>query len=517
MSDPSATASDRGRWVSGPWADLLFGCGLLYFLFFALQCVAGPGLRKAIPPEALPFLILLLGSPHYGATLLKAVGDPEGRRRYGFLTLVVSLGMLGAFIAGATWLSFGSWLLTVYLTWSPWHYSGQNYGVALLFLHARGADLDPATKRLFRATFLLSYAFLALSLQVHPPEALPGQGGGYAYALITYQSLGLPRGWVEPLAAVLLAGYATTTGLSLVRLRRAASWSQAGPALGVMALQAVWFLVPAAALLWPRLCLVEPLEPGYRTYAAMWVASGHFIQYLWITTRRAQAERGIPAGRYFLTCLLAGSVLWTFPPLLLAPRTSGALPFDMGLGLLVASVVNLHHFILDGVIWKGRPGPLAAPFLNRGFAFPARSPRGLGGLRAAGLVLGLGALVASLASKGAVWAGNRALRNEDFDGTARAMRVLGALGQDSPKVRLAMAKYQFAHGAFRGGLMDLQRSLRLWPTPEGWDLLGWWLQRSGHPREAEQAYAQALALDPADPVAQASLHHLRQGSGRSAP
>ena len=47
----------------------------------------------------------------------------------------------------------------------------------------------------------------------------------------------------------------------------------------------------------------------------------------------------------------------------LGPVALGALPFDMGLGLLTAAVVNLHHFVLDGAIWKLRDGRIARVLL----------------------------------------------------------------------------------------------------------------------------------------------------------
>src|SRR5262249_44382055 len=125
------------------------------------------------------------------------------------------------------------------------------------------------------------------------------------------------------------------------------------------------FLVPAAASLWQRVAVVEPLDPGLRAYAFQWVAMGHFLQYLWITTYySAASERRVGRARYLGKALLAGAAVWTLPPLLFAPSAIGRLPFDMGLALLTASVVNLHHFVLDGAIWKLRDGRVARMLLR---------------------------------------------------------------------------------------------------------------------------------------------------------
>ena len=57
--------------------------------------------------------------------------------------------------------------------------------------------------------------------------------------------------------------------------------------------------------------------------------------------------------------MLAGAAIWTAPVLLLAPGVFGRVPYDLGLSALVAAAVNLHHFVLDGAIWKLRDGRVA--------------------------------------------------------------------------------------------------------------------------------------------------------------
>ena len=41
----------------------------------------------------------------------------------------------------------GAIMVTVCLTWSPWHYTGQTYGLAVMFLRRRGVSVEPAVKR----------------------------------------------------------------------------------------------------------------------------------------------------------------------------------------------------------------------------------------------------------------------------------------------------------------------------------------------------------------------------------
>ena len=56
-------------------------------------------------------------------------------------------------------------VFTLYVSWSPWHYSGQNFGVAAMFLRRRGIALEGAGRRWLHASFVLSYALTLLALR----------------------------------------------------------------------------------------------------------------------------------------------------------------------------------------------------------------------------------------------------------------------------------------------------------------------------------------------------------------
>ena len=142
------------RWLFGPVPDLLFGCGLAYLAVFVALAVAGPGVTLWLPASILPLLSVVAGGPHYGATLLRAYERKEDRVKYRNVTLVATLGLALAFLLSLRFYLLGTLLVTLYLLWSPWHYSGQNYGLMMMFLGRRGistpADpqaLDPGLVR----------------------------------------------------------------------------------------------------------------------------------------------------------------------------------------------------------------------------------------------------------------------------------------------------------------------------------------------------------------------------------
>ena len=95
-----------------------------------------------------------------------------------------------------------------------------------------------------------------------------------------------------------------------------------------------------------------PLSADLRGAFFAWIAVAHAGQYLWITSYYARATPGFDGqGRYYGRVLLAGSAVWTLPALAFAPRSS---EIDWNFALLLAAAVNIHHFVLDGAIWKLR-------------------------------------------------------------------------------------------------------------------------------------------------------------------
>ena len=70
----TASGPTAGRWLFGPVSDLLLGCGGLYAIVLLAFAIGGAELRAQEAIWLGPLLVLLLGAPHYGATLLRVYG-----------------------------------------------------------------------------------------------------------------------------------------------------------------------------------------------------------------------------------------------------------------------------------------------------------------------------------------------------------------------------------------------------------------------------------------------------------
>lgn len=515
----AASIAGAGRpWFFGPVPDLLLGCGLLYAGLFAAQSLAGDSLRAALPAGLHPFLTLLFGAPHYGATLLRAYGSRAERRRYALFTVWLTALLVVLFPLGLELPWLGSAIVTLYLTWSPWHYSGQNYGVAMAFLRRRGVPVGSASRRLLHLSFVTSFALTFLALHgAGPAETFaPATHRGTVFELYR---LGIPAPISAPLFRATLAVYLLSATLGAAGLLRASGLRRPLPALLLLLTQALWFGLPTSARHFGLFGELDPLSAKHASYTLMWVAVGHFLQYLWFTTFYAcGASEPRVRLRYLGECLLLGAALWTLPTLLFAPGGLGRLPFDFGLGLLAAALVNLHHFALDGAIWKLRDGRVARVLVREPVPEPEVEPR-RPWLRPVLLLAGAFSLaVTGLAYTEAEFGFRRAAERMDLPRLRRAVDRLAWLGRDSPRAHLALARVALGAGDAARARRELERSLELHPTAEALIELANWHERFGSPAEASAALERAVALDPDHSRAQYRLgvRRLRSGDPKGA-
>jgi tetratricopeptide (TPR) repeat protein len=183
------------------------------------------------------------------------------------------------------------------------------------------------------------------------------------------------RGLYLPLLAVGLAG----AGTFLWRATRRPAGGGLTPAVLLLATQFTWFAVAAGIPLFARELSLQWVSVDAMIPA---VAFLHCAQYLGVTAYYAKREHDPAAGafrfgRYFLVVILGGVLLWLGSARVL----SQAFAVDYGLSFLIMlTLINLHHFVMDGAIWKLRDGRIArlllaaeAPAASRAPAPPART------------------------------------------------------------------------------------------------------------------------------------------------
>jgi tetratricopeptide (TPR) repeat protein len=251
--------------------------------------------------------------------------------------------------------------------WSPWHYTGQNFGLLMMFVRRAGIDVSADERRRLHIAFVASYVMLLAALNDGPSQD----------PLVL--SLGLPTSisrTIELVAAIVFFASGLSTFKPLARRarpelgRRAWMAALAAP-LTLYSTQALWFVIPIAVTWMAKLPVPQT------RYSTGMLAVMHSAQYLWITryfARRDAAAHGPEPiewkeWKYWGMLVVGGLALFLPVPWL----TSYGWHHDFTASMLiVTSVVNIHHFILDGVVWKLRD-PRVAQLLVEGEAAQTRS------------------------------------------------------------------------------------------------------------------------------------------------
>src|SRR5580658_4478115 len=344
----SARTAAASPWIYGPWLDLVVGCGawsapLLLISYFSIASSARAW------SVAFYALALFFNYPHYMATIYRAYHREEDFHKYRIFTVHITALIVLTLVLAHSWVRILPWIFTIYLTWSPWHYSGQNYGLFMMFARRAGAKPSEAVRRAVYGAFIASYLILFLGFHT----------GASADPL--FISLGIPAmvsRWEQILLAV---AFVMLAGFGLSRLARETGWRKLLPSLTLFSSQFLWFVLPAGV------SLIKGLAVPQSRYSSGILAVMHSAQYLWITSYYARREAGGESSRpwrawAYFGVLIAGGIALFVPGPWLASRVFHR---DFTTSFLIfTALVNLHHFILDGAIWKLRDGRIASLLLN---------------------------------------------------------------------------------------------------------------------------------------------------------
>ncbi len=283
----------------------------------------------------MPYFILFFNSAHFASSTVRLYTKPGTFQALPFLTItfpLMILGLLTVFLCFAGYL--GSHVFALYLTWSPFHYAAQAYGLALVYAYRSGCQVSLTDKRLLFWTSQLPFFFAFVAIDgsgLHwllPTAVLQHP---LVYAPLVFLIRALPS---VSMAAVLLL---------VVKVARSASGPL--PIISVMMLvanAAWWFLLPQEAFVWATIF--------------------HGIQYLGIVTifhvkdqlARPDNRRGwlFHVVSFYGVSLVLGYGLFSC-----LPWGFVAMGFGMVESIAVCvAAINIHHFIVDAYIWRLKKG-----------------------------------------------------------------------------------------------------------------------------------------------------------------
>lgn len=444
----------RSPWIYGPWLDLIVGCGAWSAPFLLLAYYVGRD-NSSWWPLAFYFLALLFNYPHFMATIYRAYHTHSEFAKYRVFTVHVTLLLVVAGILVHAWYPLLPWLFTLYICWSPWHYTGQNFGLLMMFARRSGVAPTNAERRLVRLAFVASYLLLMLSFHT----------GASNDELVL--SLGLPASFTVPARGALAVFFGGAVIWAFGSMAKRVAWRSLAPSAILAVTQFLWFLLPAIAELTNGHGLPQT------RYSSGILAVLHSTQYLWITSYYQERESRAASGAgwsfsKYLIALIAGGIALFIPGPWIVSRVFHV---DFAASFLAfTALVNIHHFILDGALWKLRDSKIATLLLNTGEKQKEQvAQAGRGFLKAAGWMAGSSAGARSLRVGAVVlllaWGAFDQLHffYSSKANDVQALERAAAWNPNDSSVQSKLARAEVAEGKPFEALVFLKRSAELNP------------------------------------------------------
>jgi hypothetical protein len=324
-----------GRMFVNPLFDYLLIGGGLSVLVIPFLPQSNNDLFGSSAILALPALILFANSAHFASSTVRLYTKEGMFASRPFYTMAFPLvSLLVVLVCIAYPEALGRNFYSLYLTWSPYHYAAQSFGLAAMYGHRSGSKLNGSDMRLLWWTAMLPFfhAFLR------------SEGSGLAWfvpatVFVSYPPLAELRSGLIPALRVL------ALAMPLIVMWRTRSGGRPGiPLISIMILvsNGIWWVVFSYL------------------NAFGWATLAHATQYLAIVMifhirENPPATPGwqpvaMAVAKFYGICVMLGYLLFQ-----VLPYAYVFLGFPLTVSMaIVTAAINIHHFVIDRVVWRQR-------------------------------------------------------------------------------------------------------------------------------------------------------------------
>jgi hypothetical protein len=345
-AEMKAVVRPQRMYFINAWADFALIGGLSIITFILLRSFY-VGDRTPIVMDLGWYLVWVVNWPHFSSTNYRLYHSRENIMQYPLTALVVPwIVLAGVFASIMLPDVVAPYFVKFFLIWSPYHFSGQTVGITMIY--ARRAGFVVGKLERFALSGFVFGTFLATTMWGETNIE------GSSYWGIQIPGLGMPA-W----PSIVVHAWMWVCGILFLLLcvrwcvmnRRILPPIVLVPAIA----QYVWF-IPGGEY------------ASFREFVPMF----HSLQYLLIAwsmqlKEKMDREQIAPSGKYVtretlrwgLINAAGGAFLfWGFPHLL----SYGGVNSDLAFGV-VAAGVQIHHFFVDGVIWKLKRQTVSSPLM----------------------------------------------------------------------------------------------------------------------------------------------------------
>jgi len=324
-----------GRSFVNPVFDyMIIGGGLSIVATVVL--LGWPSTQNEISRNAFATVLLLSNMAHFAASTVRLYTKRGTADALPFLTMAFPMVCLGVIAICLVWpWQLGMHLQSLYLTWSPYHYAAQAYGLAVMYAYRTGCLLTKNDKRLLFWIAMIPFFRMFFCI----PDTVMGADIGSSWLFPAAIS-----DWLTPYQGNLDSALLILACTAPIALCVKIWMSPSGPlpliSLLMLVTNTVWFFA---------------LEPAG---AFLLATVFHGLQYLAIViifhVKDRMAETDNQHGILYHVLFFYGAcVLLAYALFMCLPWAYRAVGFDVDQSAwVVIAVINIHHFIVDGYIWR---------------------------------------------------------------------------------------------------------------------------------------------------------------------
>lgn len=332
--------------------DFFFLCGISLVVWALVMSLIQGGSRTEWTYQIAVFFSIIVNWPHFAATSYRFYHRKDFIRQFPMTAIVVpALVIVATFYSILHPESLAIIWVKFYLIWSPYHFSGQSVGLSVLYARRGKMELD-RYQRFFLAAFIYG-TFIVMTA-----AAEVGTGTREYYG-VKFPSFDVPYWLVQGLwywQALTAIGLIVTFARPVMKNFKFFPWM----VLFLPAVQAFWFLL-------------GPRWAGFNEF----VPALHSLQYLFIALMLQLSERHQSgavlsrrslllkeSGRWYGVNIFLGVILfWILPHIAEKYGLLNGLSAGFASGVVLASV-QIHHFFVDGVIWKLKNPKVRSPLMG---------------------------------------------------------------------------------------------------------------------------------------------------------
>jgi hypothetical protein len=331
--------------VNAP-VDFFFIGGASIATFIAISLFYTP----VRTPEAISlaiFLMWIINWPHFSMSTHRLYHSRANIEQYPITAIVVPFVIVGAVALSFAYpTTVAPYFVKLFLVWSPYHFSGQTVGISLIYARRSGLRVGK-WERMVLSSFVFGTFFLS-TIRAETTR------DGRQYYGVEYPGMGVPQ-W----------------------LATAAEWAMWAAFAAFVAVVIYWCyknkrVIPAIVLLPAITQYVWFVQSIYTPSFQEFVPMFHSLQYILIAwgiqlREKMQLLNIAPSKRYvFMETtrwtglnFLGGIGLFYVLPLI-GISTGAPAPFAEG---VIIAAVQVHHFFVDGVIWKLKNQTVSHPLM----------------------------------------------------------------------------------------------------------------------------------------------------------